>query len=225
MVKTERMVIDMKRVVILLITAAVLFSLTACGGEKNDGTQGILSDAKVLVAYFSMVGNADFPSDADAVTSSTIKIVGGEIVGNNRVIANMVVDLTGGDLYPIRTVKTYPSNDREIIAEAMAENMADERPELSGRVENLSDYGLVILIYPNWSDSIPKAVSVFLEEHDFSGITIAPVCSYGGSGLGRSVEAIKALCPSANVLDALGIQASLVEVAINDIETWIKEMG
>jgi flavodoxin len=228
----------MKKAFLVLMSAAMVFALAACGGNGGAGSGGTGNggtgnggagaagaEGKILVAYFSMVGNADFPAGADAVTSSTIRVVDGGLVGNNRIIADMVVEMTGGDLHSIRTVKTYPSNDREIVAEAMTESASGELPELVDSALNVSGYDVVVLIYPNWADTIPMAIRSFLDKHDFSGKTIAPVCTFGGSGLGRSVDDIRSLCPDATVPDALGVRVAGVETAQNDVRNWLRSIG
>ena len=61
----------------------------------------------------------------------------------------------------------------------------------------------------------------FLEEYDFSGKTIAPFCSHGGSRLGRGPQDIAALCPGAELLDGLAVSGSAVSGAQADVREWL----
>lgn len=188
---------------------------------NDEETQTDTESSKILIAYFSRVGNTDFDANVDAVSSATLNLINGELVGNNKIIADMIVDLTGGDLFLIQTDKTYPSNYRQTTDVAMDEKNADERPELSSHVENMDDYDIVILGYPNWWGTIPQALFTFLEEYDFSGKTIIPFATHEGSGLGSGVSDIKELCPDATVLDGLAVRGSNVTGAQEQVENWL----
>ena len=104
---------------------------------------------------------------------------------------------------------------------AKEEQNNGERPALSSHVENMSQYDVVFLGYPNWWGTLPQAVMTFLEEYDFNGKTIAPFCSHGGSRLGRGPQDIAALCPGAELLDGLAVSGSAVSGAQADVQEWL----
>ena len=137
---------------------------------------------KYLIAYFSRKGN---------------NYVNGKIenllIGNTEVIANMVQDIIGGDLFHIETVQSYPEDYSETIEVAKKELNNDSRPALSNSISDMDSYDVVFLGYPNWWGTIPMAVCTFLESYDFKGKTIIPFCTHEGSGLGNSVKDIKKL--------------------------------
>ena len=138
---------------------------------------------KYLIAYFSRKGN---------------NYVNGKIenlpIGNTEVIAKMIQDIIGGDLFHIKTVQSYPEDYNETIEVAKKELNNDSRPALSNDLSNIDSYEVVFLGYPNWWGTIPMAICTFLESFDFEGKKIIPFCTHEGSGLGNSVEAIKKLC-------------------------------
>ena len=47
-------------------------------------------------------------------------------------------------------------------------------------------YDTVIIGFPIWWGIAPRIIETFLESYDFSGKTIIPFCTSGGSGVGRS---------------------------------------
>ena len=67
-------------------------------------------------------------------------------------------------------------------------NDPSARPEIASSVTNMAQYDTVILGYPIWWSVAPRIIQTFLESYDFSGKTIIPFCTSGGSGLGRSGE-------------------------------------
>lgn len=169
---------------------------------------------KILIAYFSRSGE---------------NYVSGEIVnlpvGNTEVAAGMIQALTGADTFRIDTVKAYPSGYHETTEVAQHELHEDARPELKSHPTNMSEYGVVILGYPNWWGTMPMAAFTFLEKHDLSGKMILPFCTHEGSGLGHSCADIKKLCPGATLLKGLAVRGGSVRAATRELSTWLKEAG
>jgi flavodoxin len=174
----------------------------------------MMSEMKRLIAYYSRAGN---------------NIVGGNIlnlpVGNTEVAAKMIQKLTGSDMFQINTVKAYPTDYHEATDVAKEEQRQNARPELSGHLDNMADYGVIYLGYPNWWGTMPMAVFTFLEEYDFAGKTIIPFCTHEGSGMGRSESDIRKLCSDARLLKGLPIKGGSVQSAENDIAEWLRKLG
>ena len=192
----------------------------------EDGSQGGTSGGtNILVAYFSRVGNTDWEDGVDATSSASLIVENGEYVGNAEVLARFAQEATGGDLFLIQTVETYPSDYRQTTDKAAEEQNADARPELSSHVEDMDAYDTVILIYPNWWGTLPQPLFTFLEEYDFSGKTILPLCTHGGSRMGSSENDIRNLCPDADLLGGLAVSGSSVNSAQQDVEEWINKSG
>ena len=74
--------------------------------------------SRVLVAYFSRVGNTDFPADMDAVSSASLNVRGGGFAGNNQLVAEAVHNLAGGDLVEIVTKDPYPADYDETVEQS-----------------------------------------------------------------------------------------------------------
>ena len=89
----------------------------------------------------------------------------------------------------------------------------------------MDSYDTVILIYPNWWGTLPQPLFTFLEEYDFSGKTILPLCTHGGSRMGRSEQDIAALCPEANLREGPAVSGSSVHEAGADVAEWIANSG
>jgi len=172
-----------------------------------------MSESKCLIAYYSRPGN---------------NYVGGNIVnlpiGNTEVAAKMIQKQTGSDMFRIDTIKSYPANYHETTDVAKLELRQNSRPALSGHIDNMAEYNLIYLGYPNWWGTMPMAVFTFLEEYDFSGKTMIPFCTHEGSGMGHSENDIKKLCPDARVLSGLSIVGGSVQNAETDIAKWLMKL-
>ena len=75
----------------------------------------------------------------------------------------------------------------------------ESRPAIAVRVENMQAYGVVFLGFPIWWYKAPAIVNTFLESYDFSGKTVIPFATSGGSGMGKTEQFLRALCPETTV--------------------------
>jgi flavodoxin len=178
---------------------------------RTNSTKG---DGKCLIAYFSRPGN-------NYVSGQIVNLP----VGNTEVIAKMIQEKNGGDLFPIEPVKAYPADYTETTDVAKEELRTKARPKLTGRVENIGSYDLIFLGYPNWWGTMPMPVFTFLEGYDLSGMTIAPFCTHEGSGLGHTVTDIRKACPNAIVLEGMAIRGGDVKTAQDVVAGWLRTVG
>ena len=169
---------------------------TTAQGESEAPAQ---SDG-ILIAYFSMPEDVD-PAGADAVSGASIVVRNGEKLGNTQYIAQLIQETIGGDLFRIETVQQYPLDHDPLVDQASDEKAAGDRPELSTHMENLDQYDVILLGYPNWWADLPMPLYTFLDEYDLSGKTIIPFVTHGGSRASRTVETIAQLQPNAAVWD------------------------
>ncbi|MDO5552333.1 MAG: flavodoxin [Planctomycetia bacterium] len=155
----------------------------------------------------------------DAVSSASLPN------GNTIVIANDIKEMTGGDMFQLITDKVYPADYDATTDLAKKEQNSNERPTLKSQPENLADYDIVFLGYPNWWGTLPMALFTFLENNDLSGKTIIPFCTHEGSGLGDSQRDIAKLCPESKIIDGLAVRGGSVTSAKTDVEKWLQKIG
>ncbi len=172
------------------------------GSVSGTGEQTVSADGygRILIAYFSWGGNT-------------------------RGIAEEIRRQTGADLFEITMVNPYSSDYNTVLDEAQRDQNAQARPELAAHIENMDEYDIVMLGYPNWWASIPMPVASFLEEYDFSGKTILPFCSHGGGRFGQSLTAIAKLAPNAAMGEALSIHYSGGSTLSGDVIDWLRSNG
>lgn len=144
-------------------------------------------------------------------------------VGNTKVAAEMIRELTGGELFQIEQLQAYSGDYNKCIAQAQEDQRRNARPELKSYPQSLEGYDVIYLGFPNYWGTMPMAVFTFLEHFDFTGKTIRPFCTHEGSGLGSSMSDIERLCPGAKVGKGLAIRGGSVQRSKAEIETWIKE--
>lgn len=179
----------------------------------------------ILIAYFTYAENAELSDNADASASASIQPWNGRLTGNTGVVADIIAQQTGGKLFSIRTVKAYPSDYYGTIEESQEEKNNNEYPELATHIENLDGYDTIFVGFPNWWYGMPIAMYSFFEEYDFSGKTIIPFCTSGGSGFSDALDVIAEYEPEATILDGLSIGASDATSAESDITNWLDSLG
>lgn len=222
----------MKKLAAFILSSTLVLSLTACssdqqeqtgnGGADTSNTSDTAAlpslDGNVLIAYFS-VPETD---GTDTVAGASRVVVDGEVLGNNQYIAQLIQQEAGGDLFRIETVQEYPGTHDELLDFAYNELSENARPELSSQIENLDDYDVIFLGYPNWNADLPMPLYTFLEEYDFSRKTIIPFTAHGGSGFSGTIQTIQELQPEATVIeDGLEISRNSVPDAQSDVADWV----
>lgn len=183
------------------------------------------AQSSLLVAYFSYAENAALPDDVDASASASIQPWNGALTGNTGVVADMIAQATGADLFSIRTVEQYPDTYDATIDQGQQEQSDGARPELATHLENLDSYDTIFLGFPNWWGDMPMAVYTFLDEVDLSGKTVIPFVTSGGSGFSNTISTIQQMEPQATVREGLSISGSSATGAQQQVESWLSELG
>lgn len=145
--------------------------------------------------------------------------------GNTKGIAEQIHQKVGGDFVEIELVKPYSRDYNTCLDEARRDQDNKARPELKIRIDNMAQYDVVFLGYPNWWATIPMPIASFLEQYEFQGKTIVPFVSHGGGRLGQSVTDIAKLSPQATIAEALSVSYSGGSSLSGDIDAWLNKIG
>ncbi len=212
------------------------------GGGWNDFAKNMRSayraagqeDLHIYNLGLRLVRNAD-SSRSGSVTAGEPTLqteTGGKILiayfswsGNTRGIAREIQAQTGADLFEITLVNPYSTDYNTVLMEAQEDQHKQARPELSKHIQNMDEYDIILLGYPNWWASIPMPIASFLEEYDFSGKTIIPFCSHGGGRFGQSLTAIAKLAPNAALAEGLSVHYSGGATLSDDVAAWLHKNG
>lgn len=158
-------------------------------------------ESKVLVAYFS--------------ATNTTKGVAEHIAnGLNADIYEIVPE----DPYTDADLNYNDNNSRTTIEM----NDPDARPAISGSVEDMNQYTIVFIGYPIWWGDASRIISTFVESYDFSGKTIVPFCTSGGSGIGSSVTNLEQLTSSTIWLSGSRLTGSDSQDTVME---WVNSLG
>ncbi len=160
----------------------------------------IIMGKKSLVAYFS----------ASGVTAKA---------------AWKLSEAAGADLYEIKPEVPYRRADRDWTNKksrsSVEMNDPAFRPALAGKLEGMEQYDVVFVGFPIWWYVAPTIINTFLESYDFSGKTIVPFATSGGSGMGKTNERLGPSCPGATLLKGKMLNGSLSQ---EELKAWVESL-
>ncbi len=192
-----------------IITAAMaLLVATACnGGTKQENVMA--ENGKTLVVFFSHAGDN--------------YAVGNIEVGNTKIVADYISEITGAEQFEIATHKYDGMAYNPLIKLAQEEANNGELPEYEGDVD-LSGYDTVFIGGPVWWGTYPQVMFTFFKNHagDLKGKTVIPFTTHEGSGLAHCVEDVKEAFPGANVTPGFSIYGHEVRTQKAKVEKWLK---
>lgn len=141
--------------------------------------------------------------------------------GVTKAVAERLAKAAGADLFEIRPAVPYTRADLDWTNKKSRSSLEmsdpDSRPEIACRLSNMADYDTVFIGFPIWWYVAPTIIHTFVESYDFSGKTLIPFATSGGSGMGRTVEVLQSLCPAANWESG----RMLNHVSDAALETWL----
>ncbi|MBR1820011.1 MAG: flavodoxin [Clostridia bacterium] len=189
-----------------IIAALLALALLLAGSALSEGA---------LVVYFSRAGENYSVGEIEE--------------GNTARLAKLIAARTGAEIFEIAPAVDYPASYDECLAIATEERNSDARPAYIGDVEGWEDYDTVFIGHPIWWGTVPRIVYTFIENHDFTGKTVAPFNTHEGSGRGDSQQVMEGLLTdAAAVLQGLAVRGATAqndaEAAGRAVADWLNEL-
>lgn len=195
----------MKKIIFIMAAVMVLFiTMTACAKKKennnmesNAKVSNAEKDSKVLVAYFSATGTTEE-------------------------VAKMIANATEGELYKIQPEEEYSAEDLDWTVKTSRcckeNDNPKSRPAIKKTKENLDQYDVIYLGYPNWWNGAPRIINTFVETYGLKGKTVIPFMTSGGSQIENSEKHLKADYPEVNWQKGMLLNGATQA----DIDAWVK---
>ena len=177
-------------------------------------------ESKVLVAYFSMPETTN-PNNMTTEEANSTVVINGEVLGNTQYMAQVIQRTTNADIYRIEPQNPYPTDHTTLVAQAREEQDQDTRPAIKNAVSDFDSYDTVFIGYPIWWSDLPQILYTFFDTYDFSGKTVIPFSTHGGSSFAGTPATIQSLEPGAKMLDGLTISRNNIQDAEQEIVSWV----
>lgn len=145
--------------------------------------------------------------------------------GTTLTVAERIAEATGADLFRIETTDAWPDDYDAMTAQVQREQDEGYLPPLAAAVQDWDAYDTVYLGHPIWWGQLPHVVRSFLAQHDLAGKTAAPFSTSSSSGNAAALDALRELCPEADVREALHLTRGSLPGALDEVEPWIEGSG
>lgn len=208
-----------KKLLALLLIGIVAFGTAACRSDDSTG-----SSEKTTAENESGSSQENHPeADGDSL------VVYFSATGNTKAVAETIADKQDADLQEIVPEEPYTEEDLDYndrsSRSTKEQNNENSRPEIAKEIASIENYDVIYVGYPIWWGDMPRILYTFFDTYDFSGKTIVPFCTSGGSGLSGTTDDIKALEPDAEVLEGLEVDGSSAANADDEVDEWISSIG
>lgn len=237
----------LNKIIGFVCMTAMMICLTACGSSSGDqvtdGTADIPettvlqqeeTDESLGTGETEQTGeqDADVAETVDAEDeteeeNSRVLVAYFSATGTTKTLAEYAADAMGADLYEIVPEEPYTEDDLNYsdrnTRATVEQDDKNVRPAISGSVENMDQYEIVFLAYPIWWGEEPRIMDTFVEAYDFSGKTVIPFCTSGGSGIGSSGRNMQSLSTG----DAIWLDGERLSSSSSreDMVDWINGLG
>ena len=145
--------------------------------------------------------------------------------GTTLTVAERIAEATGADLFRIETTDAWPDDYDAMTAQVQREQDEGYLPPLAAAVQAWDAYDTVYLGHPIWWGQLPHVVRSFLAQHDLAGKTAAPFSTSSPSGNAAALDALRELCPEADVREALHLTRGSLPGALDEVGPWIEGSG
>jgi len=170
-------------------------------------------------------GNSE-PSDDDSANAVRVLVAYFSATNTTEGVAKNIADSLNAAFYEITPENPYTSADLDYHDDKSRSTIEmhdpNSRPAISGSVENMKQYDIVFIGYPIWWGEAPRILSTFVESYDFSGKTVVPFCTSGGSGIGSSATNLERLTSGATWLSGTRLDGNASRSSIIE---WVNGLG
>lgn len=192
---------------IILAVSALLVG-ASCNGQTTKNQNNM---SKSIVIFFSHAG--------DNYSVGNVK------VGNTKIVADYISELTGAAQYEIVTHKYDGMAYTPLTRLAQEEANKGELPPYEGKAPDLSQYDTVFIGGPVWWGTYPQVMFTLFKDINLDGKTVYPFTTHEGSGLASCVSDVKKAFPKANVKNGFSIYGHEVRTEKAKVEKWLKTIG
>ena len=225
----------MKKLLSLVLTLTLAVSLAACtnSGTIESGTSASAPENSAVSEESAPASESTAPAESEqeetdqpqTEAGSNALVVYFSWSGNTESVANEIQAQTGADIFEIVPAEPYTDDYNTLLDIAQEEQANGARPAIADTVENFDQYETVYLGFPNWWGDMPMILYTFLDAYDFSGKTIAPFVTSGGSGFSGTIGTIESLEPEATVAEGLSLGSSEAGEPAAAVTEWLTAIG
>ena len=142
--------------------------------------------------------------------------------GSTEKLAGTLASAADAALYEIRPAIPYERKDLNWMDKKARSTVEMQdpacRPALADHAAPVAEADVIFLGFPIWWYREPSVIDSFLDTYDFTGKTVVPFFTSGGSQLGEGQGRIETLAKGARVLPGKRFSARASE---SELKNWI----
>ena len=238
----------MKKTISILLVAVSLISLSACGSTEqtqpaSQQTQERVAETAPPEAAADAGTERQTAADTEASEGTGSKIlalffsrtgeqysVGVIEKGNTAIVAEMIGEATGADLYEILPADDhYPMTYKELTDVALQEQREGARPAYAGELPDFDRYDTIFIGAPVWWGDWPMILYTVFESTPLEGKTLVPFSTHAGSGLSGFDRSLAAAYPTCTVAEGLAIAGTDAQNNPDQVRSrvggWLSDLG
>ena len=227
----------MKRILTILFSLTMIFSLVACSGQNEQSSRSSGSSNSSTEEITPSENSSepteqpDKPSDTASSKTPNEKTAEGKTLvvyysatNNTETVAGYIADATGADIFELVPVEPYTSDDLDWTnsdsrVSREHDNESLRTIELEKSVpDNWDEYDTVFIGYPIWWGIAAWPTDTFVKANDFTNKTVIPFCTSSSSGLGQSGELLKEEAKGGNWLEGERFRSGASE---DTVKEWV----
>jgi flavodoxin len=240
----------MKRAILLVLTFAVLLSMSACGNaEQKAPAEAEQTPAPAVPELGTEPSSTEPPvpepteevsSPEDQGRSNVLVVyfsrtgeqyhVGVIEKGNTAIVAEMIIEATGADSFEILPADDhYPITYKELTDVGLQEQRDGARPAIAGDLPDMSGYDTIFIGAPVWWGDWPMILYTFFENEPMSGKTLIPFSTHAGSGLSGFDTKLARIYPDCTIGKGLATAGTDTqnnpEKVRTSVDSWLQSLG
>ena len=211
----------MKKLLALLISAALVLGLAACGSGEESSAATAQPTAEPTSSAAAQ--ESEVPAD-----SSKTLVVYFSASGHTERVAKDIAEAAGADIFEIVPTEVYTdedlnwsNHDSRVSREHDDESLRDIALT-TAEVPDWDSYDTVFIGYPIWWGIAAWPVDGFVKANDFTGKTVIPFATSASSGMGQSGTLLADMAGTGDWQEGHRFSSG---ASSSDVQSWVSGLG
>ena len=207
-------------IAVVVIGVGIFFAINSSNEKDNNNTNNNNNANNVN----DNENNNNQNDDNNNIVNDNSVVLYFSATGNTERIAEYIQEITNSDIIEILPQEEYTSEDLDYSNDNCRANLEQNddsaRPAIANNID-ISNYDVIYLGFPIWWGDVPKIILTLMDTYDFTGKTVIPFCTSGGSGISQSMNTLGSY-EGINFIDGERFSSG---TSRDEVEEWINSLN
>lgn len=207
-------------IAVVVIGVGIFFAINSSNEKDNNNTNNNNNANNVN----DNENNNNQNDDNNNIVNDNSVVLYFSATGNTERIAEYIQEITNSDIIEIIPQEEYTSEDLDYSNDNCRANLEQNddstRPAIANSID-ISNYDVIYLGFPIWWGDVPKIILTLMDTYDFTGKTVIPFCTSGGSGISQSMNTLRSY-EGINFIDGERFSSG---TSRDEVEEWINSLN